>query len=243
MNFGPLQSVTAEVLQSSFAPYSVTAEVAGSSPVGSVYANRCRQWDCNERASHTGIHDRILTPSEEHCAARYVLDFKSRFDLLHLKTKSPPSSRYKGEGGPAEKGPPPKGESAKNNSISGHWLRNVTECQPVFGSEIVTVFCLSLAVGVGCSISRQRRRHAAKREHPRLEATRTQGGLSFSAEGDMTAAPRSAVRSKHRLSNGRQAPLAIFVLASVLVSMLPQLSRTAVASAAVPSDHGSSHPS
>ena len=35
MNFGPLQSVTGEVLQSSFTQYSVTAEVAGSSPVGS----------------------------------------------------------------------------------------------------------------------------------------------------------------------------------------------------------------
>ena len=116
----------------------------------------------------------------------------SRAGLISSTSKQRARLRraIRAKGGPAEKGPPPKGESAKSNSISGHWLRNVTECQPVFGSEIVTVFCLSLAVGVGCSISRQRRRRAAKREHPRLEATRTQGGLSFSAEGDDSRASK-----------------------------------------------------
>ena len=168
----------------------------------------------------------------------------SRAGLISSTSKQRARLRraIRAKGGPAEKGPPPKGESAKSNSISGHWLRNVTEYQPVFGSEIVTVFCLSFAVGVGCSISRQRRRLPLRGNTPALRLRELKAGFLFLPRV-MTAAPRSAVRSKHRLSNGRQAPLAIFVLASVLVSMLPQLSRTAVASAAVPSDHGSSHPS
>ena len=103
---------------------------------------------------------------------------------------SPPSSRYKGEGRACRERPAPKGRVGEEQFNLRALPQKCNGMSAGFGSEIVTVFCLSLAVGVGCSISRQRRRRAAKREHPRLEATRTQGGLSFSAEGDDSRASK-----------------------------------------------------
>ena len=88
--------------------------------------------------------------------------------------------------------------------ISGHWLRNVAACHPAFGSEIVTVFCLSLAVGVAVLSPATKGRRVTKREHPALRLRGSRRAFLFpGASEEVDTSLEKIFRKGDRLKRGQ----------------------------------------